>query len=363
MKTLMVVIASLWAGLAVLAAAPTAGAQVPEAMATALSEGDAPALQAALAAGADPDARHEEGLQATALMLAAAKPDPVLVEILLAAGAALDTADAMGDPAINWAAYYGHGEVIAVLLAAGADITLSGHGTAPEILMRRGHQAALANLVRQAGLAPDRGPAELALEAALDSGDAASVARLAAEFPGHEARDFAGRPVIQAAARSGRVEALEALLAAGWPVDAVDTIGFTALFEAARDGQEAVVERLLAAGADAGHVAEASALSLTPLHMAAIGGHVAIIETLLAAGAPPDAQGSMGGTPMLWAAYENQEASVLALLRGGADPAVAAPDVPPMAEIAEMLGWSAVAACLAGEDRSGDACADPGLAD
>jgi uncharacterized protein len=336
---------------AMLASAVMTGAavaQISEPVRSALRAGDAGALAEALEAGADPEAREVEGYGATALMYAASDPDPAMVNVLLAAGADVNARDRMGDPALNWAAYYGLTDVIVRLLEAGADPTLTGHGNAREILMRRGHEAALAALLAALHAAPVRTEDEIRLEAAAEQGDATMIERLAGLVDVSSARDFAGRPVLQAAARGDQDEAVLALIRAGAPVDAADSIGFTALFEAAREGSGEAVAALIAQGADVNHIAEARGLSLTPLHLAAIGGDAAVVRALRAAGAQPDVQGVTGATPMLWAAFEGQHDAVMALLETGADPLIEAPDSPSVREVAEMSEWTDIVATIDG---------------
>ncbi|WP_417470984.1 ankyrin repeat domain-containing protein [Maricaulis sp.] len=327
----------------------TAVAQIPDPVRTALRAGDAVALAAAFEAGADPEAREAEGYGANALMYAASNPDPALVNAVLAAGAEINARDRMGDPALNWASYYGHTDVIVRLLEAGADPGLRGHGNAREILMRRGHQTALAAFLAALGAGPERTGAEITLETAALEGDIATIQSLAGEADVSTARDFAGRPVLQAAARAGQGEAILALIAAGAPVDGLDSIGFTALFEAAREGHDAAVSALLDQGADINHIAEPHGLSLTPLHLAAIGGNAAVVQTLMQAGARPDVQGVTGATPMLWAAFEGQHDAVKALLQGGADASIQAPDSPSVRDVAVMSEWSDIVAMIDGE--------------
>lgn len=334
----------LLAGLLGLSLSGAALAQIPEPMLSALRDADVGALERVLAEGANPNARGEQGLRATALMYAASSPDPALVEALLAAGADIDTPDAMGDPALNWAAYYGHARVVARLLDAGAGFTATGHGDAEQIVMRRGHEAALAVILDHGARLPQRTGAEAALEAAASAGDKSAISELADILPVAEARDWAVRPVLQAAARADSAVGIAALLEAGAPVDAADSIGFTALFEAARDGAVEAVRALIENGADVNRVSAPSGMSLTPVHMAAIGGHADIISILVAAGADPDIRGSTGATPMLWAAFEDRPEAVLALLEAGADPSLTLEDGTSVRGVAERQGWSEVVA-------------------
>lgn len=308
-----------------------------------INQNDVAAVSAALAAGADPDQRQAQGLQATPLMWATGRADPAIVQALVNAGADVDAIDVMGDPAINWAAYYGNVPAIRILLDAGANTYLTGHGDAVQIVMRRGHQNALQLLLSHRGDLPDPAPADSALLDALTENDTDRLTALAADHDYTTLTDFAGRPAVQAAARANAGEAIRWLAANGADIDAADAIGFTALFEAARDGQAQAVSVLLDLGADANRRADASALSLTPLHMAAIGDHAEIVERLLASGADPDVQGTMGATPLMWAVFEGSQNSARVLLEGGANAGLATGDGTTFVAIARQRGWDALA--------------------
>lgn len=339
---------SIIIGLAVaLAAAAPAAAQIPASVSTALADGDPQALSAALDAGADPDARAETGLQATALMLAASNPDPGLTRVLIAAGADIEIRDAMGDPAINWAAYYGHSAVVSELLAAGASHLQVGHGSVTEIAIRRGNQATLALALEADGQLPARDRIAVLLETAVMTGDVAMMNEIGQLRDLSTATDWAGRPLLHAAARAGRADSAAALIAAGADVDAVDAIGFTALFEAARDRRAEVVDVLIGAGANVDHVAGENGMSLTAVHLAAIGGDADVVSRIAAAGANPDRQGVTGATALYWAAFEGQQDAVLALLDAGANPDIRPDEAPDFAAVAEMLDWPEIAARLA----------------
>jgi uncharacterized protein len=307
-----------------------------------IGENDVAGIVDALEQGADPDQRQTTGLEATPLMWATGGADPAILAALISAGADVNVVDTMGDPAINWAAYYGNVAAIELLLAAGADTTLTGHGNAVEIVMRRGHQDALQIILSHQGRLAERAPDEMAIIDAIaaDDMDTLNGQSDAIDVRGLRGlRDFAGRPALQVAARDDAANAIRWLVEAGADVDAVDSIGFTALFEAARDGQADAVTVLLELGADASLAAYENALSLTPLHMAATGDHAGIVTALIAAGADTDARGTMGGTALMWAVFEGSRDAARALLEGGADPSIATQDGSSFISIAEQRGW------------------------
>lgn len=311
-----------------------------------IGEGDVPALRAALDTGADPNVRQAEGYKATPLMWAASRPGPEMASMLLEAGAQVNARDAMGDPAINWATYYGHAGVVAALLDAGADPTLFGHGQAADIAMRMGHQDVLAVLVSASASKTEQSTLERALESATASGAVEVIHGLAALTSVAHARDWSGRPLLHTAARAGEAAAASTLIEAGADVNGTDAIGFTALFEAAREGRAEMVNVLIAAGADLNHVADPSGMGLTPLHLAAIGGDVATVEALLRAGVTLDARGTNGGTAFLWGAFEGKRDVLLTLIGAGADPTIPNDSGDTVLPFAESQRWHDVVAAI-----------------
>ena len=151
--------------------------------------------------------------------------------------------------------------------------------------------------------------------------------------------DAAGAAV--AAAARGHHSVLAALLDAGLDADAVDERGVHVLTAAAGGGREdaelpearkretetrrssrACVRTLLAAGADAD--ARMSRLGWKPLMAAAKAGDGEIVEMLIDAGARVDQTYHNGKTPLYCAAEWGRLEAARALLRRGADVAVAA---------------------------------------
>ena len=152
--------------------APAPAAHRPDALHWAAHAGDVAGLQAALAGGADVDAR--DGRSWTALMHAVDKGYPLLVELLLAAGADVDVRAPDGATALFMAAVHGHTGIIELLMAAGADLSVRGPQgkTAVDVARARYGDA---NAAREA----NEPPAVLALLQGMTPADAADDAAFA----------------------------------------------------------------------------------------------------------------------------------------------------------------------------------------
>ncbi len=135
---------------------------------------------------------------------------------------------------------------------------------------------------------------------AIRDGDARAVARLASPDTVN-ARGEGGVTPLMLAAGLGRLDVVEALLAAGADVNAADERGYTPLFHGCYNwdedrGYPDVVEALLAAGADK----EATiGFGVRPLMFAAGNGEAGIVEVLLKAGADPMARNEVGRTALM----------------------------------------------------------------
>ncbi|MBO6506197.1 MAG: ankyrin repeat domain-containing protein [Kordiimonadaceae bacterium] len=271
-----------------------------------------------IAKGANVNFVNEQNIGATPLMMAAAYNNGELVNLLLSNDADVNLADSNGDPAINWAAYYGYTDIAEQLLTAGANTEQVGHGNPRQIAMRRGHQDFVRLMARRADIQLPSPNTALLIDAIEAQNTGALIDALAIGASAN-AKDFTGRPVLGMAARTGNVELVKRLLEAGGVVDAPDEIGFTPLMEAARDGKIEVVRFLLAEGANPNHASEASALFLTPMHMAGLSGSADMVQLLADAGADIDPVGREGGTPLMWAMSESKLEATIRLLDLGSD--------------------------------------------
>lgn len=122
---------------------------------------------------------------------------------------------------------------------------------------------------------------------------------------------------LPAAAAAGDVDAIDKLLALGFPVDSVDSQGASALIRAAGQGYAALVVRLLDVGANPGFASHSGA---TCLSAAVAARREAVVRTLLEQGVEPDQRLPGGGTCLMIAAALGLPRLAEPLLTHGADP-------------------------------------------
>ncbi|XP_049769761.1 poly [ADP-ribose] polymerase tankyrase-like [Schistocerca cancellata] len=142
--------------------------------------------------------------------------------------------------------------------------------------------------------------------------------------PVNQTQNMAAR--LTEAAKCGRVDELQNLLAEGAPVDARDTSGFTALHLAVMKAGESkfivsdvglhTVKCLLNAGAN---VNAEDLNKQTPLHLAAYRGDLKILWVLLTSPVQLNARDRWGKTPLHWAAATTNKEATRMLLLSGAD--------------------------------------------
>jgi cytohesin len=300
-----------------------------------------PALEALLAAGADPNRGELE--DRGPLHIAAASGCAAACMVLLAAGALVTNAANASSPLRDVG---GNPEVASLLLAAGADAnTPSGYlRDTPLHTAARGGHAGVVQVLLRAGADVHARNVHGATPM-LVAQDVAVVRTLLAAGADPSAVDCRGLTPLHGVEDA---EACRALLAAGVSVNAAALNGCTPLFYARTVG---AVECLLSAGADATRLARDGASALhgaalydagicaaltragvsvhatsatrdggTPLHLAS---DVEVVRALLAAGAPVNARDARGRTPLLTSFGTK---SALALIEAGADAAAASDD-------------------------------------
>jgi ankyrin repeat protein len=121
---------------------------------------------------------------------------------------------------------------------------------------------------------------------------------------------------LPAVAALGDVEAVERMLALGFPLDAEDAQGATALIRAAGSGYAGLVVRLIEGGANSAHAASSG---IHCLAAAVSARREAVVRTLLTHGVAPDLRMPGGGTALILAAALGLPHLASALLEAGAD--------------------------------------------
>ena len=121
---------------------------------------------------------------------------------------------------------------------------------------------------------------------------------------------------LPAAAAIGDIEAVERMLAFGFPLDADDAQGATALIRAAGAGYAGLVVRLLEAGADTKRAAHSGTHCLAAAVSAR---REAVVRTLLSHGVAADMRMPGGGTALILAGALGLPRLAEALLEAGAD--------------------------------------------
>ena len=327
-------------------AAPPADSPVADAA----MRGDAEAVEALIARGADVNVPQGDGM--TALHWAAERADAALVRVLLEAGADVGAVTRIGDyTPLHLAAKAGSAGTVEALLEAGSDphaVTATGDVNAMHFAAGAGSAEAIAFLSRHGAEVDareaERGQTPLMFAAAngrvdavrallalgadvegrtrvVDIVDLAAVDREAGEARDAVLEEFRAqaedprswRPTpeqVQAAVRAGHeVQASRSRAASdqeeaeaapdafpGYTGLVGAQGGMTALLHAVREGHAETVLALLEAGADVDGVSGGDHTS--PLLMATINGHFDLAMTLLARGADPRIASDAGATPL-----------------------------------------------------------------
>ena len=177
-----------------------------DALPRAVRVGDIDGVKAALAAGADPNARDGQGW--TALMHAANRGYPLMAAPLLAADADPDIRAPDGATALFIAALHGHAEVVSLLLDAGADDAIKGpkSRTAMEMAELGGYREVVARLEAEEAERKARAEAKRRAEAERTAREEAER-RAEAERKAREEADRIDREAFARAESSDTVQA------------------------------------------------------------------------------------------------------------------------------------------------------------
>jgi ankyrin repeat protein len=268
-------------------------------------------VQALLAAGADPNRYDQSG--DTAPHFAARTDDVQLVKELLAAGANPNVIDEiLLETPLDQAAVWSTPDVVQLLIAAGAALEgrdSDGHTALYNAAMVGQYANVKALLLAGARAdAPDMG-GQLPIEAAF--GNAATygtgAAGVLAEWTEHLDRAFVAAIAADAAPIALR------LMARGASPNAVDADGRSALAASVRVGGSLLFTTLLERGADL------TKFGAQTLLAAAEFGRTDLVQLLLERHVPVDSRDPRGATPLLLAAKNAHPETVELLLASGAE--------------------------------------------
>ena len=260
------------------------GPELTDALITAAKNNNAAKARRLIAAGADVNAKDDDGK--TALMLAAWANSVDIVKLLLAADADVNAKDEDGWTALIYAAARDAVDVARLLLAAGADMNAKDNYDNSALM---------------------RAAARYAMDA---------VRLLLAAGADVNGINRNGGTALMNAAVGNSADVVRLLIESGADMNAQDEFGWTALMCAARENSADVAEILLDAGADVNTKADGGR---TALMCAAARDAVDVVKLLLAAGADVDAKLNNGATALMLAAQYNFMDAARLLIAAGAD--------------------------------------------
>ena len=225
------------------------------------------------------------------------------VQALLAAGADLQARDQNGDTALNAAARGGQRAVVQALLAAGADLETKGGAELTPLM-----NAVLAGQLELAQ--------ELVARGARVSQDLLSTVALRLSILEENAESGMVRPEAVAGWRWVLKWLQLVQLRQVMPQTEQRSAADAQLLRAAADGDLDRLSRAVQAGAD---VDASDRQDISALRWAARGAHVATLRALLDAGAQVNGQSQTGWTALMQAVLAGSVESVALLLERGAD--------------------------------------------
>jgi len=272
-----------------------------------------------LAKGADPDLKTKGGLEATALMYASARNDLELPQMLVAAGAEVNTIDLNGDPAMNWATYYGNTLVMQWLIDQGADLSIkSKHGMPVDVGLRLWHADSVLEVFRVNWQGEKLTRAAQRLYEAVQANELKTASKLLKSAAEANTTDVLGTPLLQLAVQANNIEMTRLLLEKGADPNHTNRVGMAPLAFAARFDNAECLRLLLQAGANPNQTSED--YRLTPLMGAAVSGNIGIAQQLVAAGANLDIRDVVNDCAALhWAMFYNHSEFELWMLEKGAE--------------------------------------------
>jgi ankyrin repeat protein len=235
----------------------------------------------------------------TRLPEAARAGDRKAVDVLLAAGAAVNTTEPDGTTALHWAVYRDDAAMTRRLLDARANVNLANRNGATSLTLAcTNGNAAIVEQLLAAGADPSAAPSGAPPLISCASVGAAAAARMLVARGADVNRPdtWRGQTALMWAAAENHVSVMKVLLEAGAKVDARSSSGtFTALMFAVRQDARDAARLLIDEGADVNFTTPAGQ---TVLRVAINNRHYTLAAMLLDAGARPDTRDKQGTTPL-----------------------------------------------------------------
>ena len=267
--------------------------------------------------------RHSEQARTRALCGAAYNGDAATVNSLLQQGADVHATHEGSTALGHCVRYFGDGETVRLLLAAGASPDTIAWGAPVVVRGAEGEDAGVVQALLDGGADPDAvGPEkETALHAAVRRKHKENVRRLLAAGAAPNARMKGRRTPLHVAARTPDVDAeiADLLVGAGGAVDARDGLGLTPLLSTVAGATNTPLFRaLLRLGADP-RVTDRKKQTALMLCVKAHGHAGELIGPLLAGGVDIDARGPNQETAVMIACRSKSDYAMSLLIEAGAD--------------------------------------------
>ncbi|KAJ7483684.1 ankyrin repeat domain-containing protein [Mycena latifolia] len=245
-----------------------------------------------------------------------------LVQLLIDAGATINSNGVHYGNALYAASEAGHDPVVQLLIENGADVNAQGgdYGNALQAASSNGHELVVQLLIKKgADVNAQGGGYENPLQAALVNGHESVVQLLIKKGADVNAQGGFFGNALQAASMDGHKLVVELLIEKGADVNAQGGYYGNALHAASAHGHESVVQLLIEKGADVN--AQGGDYG-NALQAASVYGHKSVVQLLIEKGADVNAQGGDYGNALEAASMCGRESVVKLLIDHGAEASV-----------------------------------------
>ena len=246
--------------------------------------------------------------------------DPAVFQVLIDAGADIETEDDMGRSPLHWSCYSGTLAVVKMLVEAGAGVCVADNKEATCLILAAnfGHTETVRYLVglKDVDVNHEQNIGHTALHWAIQEGHCDVMQVLIDAGSDIEAKDEKGRSPLHWSCFSGKIAVVKMLVKAGAGVRFTDNNGITCLIIASRFGHTETVRYLV--GLKDVDVNHADTSGFAALHYAVQQNHPDVMQVLIDAGADIEAMEEKGRSPLHVACLSGSLAVVKMLLKAGA---------------------------------------------